>query len=106
VPKLSKEQAEQLAELERLRDEPDEPDEPQGDGDDGHVIVLRGTRADAFLERLMGPAPAPAGKPPVKKTPPGNRKSAPAGTQGDPEGEPEGDPEGDPEPERKHRYFR
>lgn len=107
---LTKEQLAQLAELERLRDEPDPEPNDDDTGDDGHVIVLRGSRADSFLESLLGPA-----KPPRKAASAGNARSRPAKAQGkgagavDDEDQGDDDPEGgapDPEPPRSNRYFR
>jgi hypothetical protein len=113
---LSKEQQEQLAELERLRDEPDEPDDDDTGGDDGHVIVLRGSRADSFLSELLGtgtgksPAKAKAGAPPAGKS---SGRTAPVRTGGKPPAKPvetddddDPDPEPDPAPPRANRYFR
>ena len=100
--KLTDEQARQLAELEQLRDAPDDP-EPDGDGDqddddDGHVIVLRGKRADSFLSGLLG-----SGK--SKQSKSSKSSGEPAG-DGDGDGEGDGDGDPDPEPPRTHRYFR
>lgn len=106
---LSREQQEQLAELERLRDEPDEPDEPEG-ADDGHVIVLRGSRADQFLTSLLGPAPSAGKSAPAGKRGAGNAARPPAKTQRDDQGDDQGaDDQGAPDdvpPPRGPRYFR
>lgn len=106
---LSKEQQEQLAELERLRDAPDDdgPDDDDAGPDDGHVIVLRGSRADSFLASLLGPEKpkatkaAPAGAPRPRKTAaPGKRTAA------DDAADDTGDDDGEPEPPKQNRYFR
>lgn len=107
---LSKEQADQLAELERLRDAPEDEDQ----GDDGHVIVLRGARADSFLAQLIGPgaparkaAPKPAGKPAGKPAPrpAGKPATKPAEEDETEEDETEEDQDEAP-PARAPRYFR
>lgn len=106
MAKMSKEQADQLAELERLRDAPDEADDDQGDDDDGHVIVLRGSRADAFLSSLLGPTKTakPAKTVPPKKTAASSAGQPPASTEGD---DATDDGAGDDAPPPKsNRYFR
>lgn len=104
--KLSKEQADQLAELERLRDEPD--DDPDDD-DDGGVIVLRGSRADTFLDSLLS-----AGKK-RKRTPAAGEGEGQGQGEGQGEGEGDGQGEGDGDGDagkpgdklpKGHRYFR
>lgn len=97
--KLSKEEADQLAALRAKEEAPDEEPDDTGD-DEGHVIVLRGPRADSFLESLLGPSK------PVKKAAPAAAKPKPA--EGAPaEGEPaEGEPAEDAPPPKANRYFK
>jgi hypothetical protein len=101
MAKLTKEEEDQLAALAAKRDAPDDDDGDQGDGDDadGHVFVLSGSRADRFLESIIGtpkPKKAAPGKPPA-----GDGKTPPADTDGD-----ETPPADEPPPKRAPRYFR
>lgn len=106
MAKLSDEEKAQLDALRAKEEAPEEEPEGQGDGDDGgHVVVLRGKRADTFLESLIGPAPAKKAAP--KKAAPANPKGQPASTEGD--GAPEEDGDGAAEeetPKPPNRYFR
>ena len=99
MAKLSQEQLDQLAELERLRDAPEEPDDDGQGDDDGGIIVLRGSRADTFMQSLLGPAKKAT---PAKKAAAG----APADPDADPDADPEGTPDPDPDPPKSNRYFR
>ena len=93
MAKLSDEEA---AQLKALQDKSEAPDEPTGGGGNG-VILLMGSRADAFLSQVLGPAPAAA-----KKT------AAPAATDdngGDDDDGGDDDGAGD-EPPAVHRFFR
>lgn len=111
---MAKLTAEEKAQLDALRAKEEAPDdEPDGDGDDGHVIVLRGSRADAFLSSLLGPSPRPA----KKAAAPAARRNGtrpPAETQSDGDGDGDGDDQGDgdqgaeqdAQPPRTNRYFR
>jgi hypothetical protein len=104
MAKLSDEEAQQLAALRAKEEAPDEPEgDEQGDGDDGHVIVLRGTRADAFLQSLIGPA-KPAKKAAARK--PGKPAT---GDQGDGDQGDGDDDQGDGDdapPPRVNRFFK
>jgi hypothetical protein len=97
MAKLSKDEADQLAALRAKEEAPDEPegDDDDGQGDDGHVIVLRGSRADSFLEQLLGPAK------PAKKAAPAKGKPAGDGDEG---AGAEGND--DAAPPRVNRYFK
>jgi len=105
MAKLSDEEAQQLAALRAKEEAPDEPEgDDQGDGDDdGHVIVLRGTRADAFLQSLIGPS-KPAKKAAARK--PGKPAT---GDQGDGDQGDGDDDQGDGDdapPPRVNRFFK
>lgn len=123
MAKLTDEERAQLEALQAKHDAPDEPegDDDQGDGDDGHVIVLRGSRADSFLSELLGTGKAKTGKsstaapagtgsngkssrqrPPAKAAP--GKAADPA--EGDDDDDPEGDGQQDTPPSRVNRYFR
>lgn len=115
MARMTKEQADQLAELERLRDAPDDDaDDDQGAADDGgHVIVLRGSRADSFLADLLGPAkparPAPAGgkggrqqRTPAKSA----ADKAKAEQDADDDDQADDDQADEQPPARTNRYFR
>lgn len=110
---LTKEQADQLAELERLRDAPEPEQDDDGPDDGGHVIVLRGSRADSFLESLLGPAPAKRGNAASGPATTKSKKSAPAKSaaeqaeqDADDEDQGDGDQQDDAPPPRANRYFR
>lgn len=96
--KLSKEEAEQLAALRAKEEAPDEEADDAGD-DEGHVIVLRGPRADSFLESLMGPVKSTR-KAAVKVTKPATGEKAPAD-----DAEDQGAGEDAPPP-KPNRYFK
>jgi hypothetical protein len=96
--KLSKEEADQLAALRAKEEAPDEEPDDAGD-DEGHVIVLRGPRADSFLESLLGPT-KPARKATVKVTKPATGEEAPAD---DTEDQGAGE---DAPPPKANRYFK
>lgn len=109
MAKLTKEEQEQLAAL-RAKEEAPDDDDDDGQGDDGHVIVLRGSRADSFLESLLGPS-----KPARKAPPAGNGKRPPAGTKSKPgpadddqgdDDQGDGEEQDDTPPPRANRYFR
>lgn len=110
MAKLSKEQEDQLAELERLRDAPDEPEQDDDGGDDGHVIVLRGSRADSFLAQLLGPAPKrgnSASEPAsTKSKKPAPKSAADQAAQDDDDQGDDDQGEQDAPPPRTNRYFR
>ncbi len=99
--KLTDDEAKMLAELEAKKNAPDdpEPDDDDDQDDDGHVIVLRGSKADAFLSSLF---PSGKGK--------GKGKGEPEGKPDD-DGKPDDgkpdDDDDDPEPKQQtHRFFR
>lgn len=113
MAKLTPEQEKQLADLEALRDAPDDDPEDDDDTDDGHVVVLRGSRADSFLSELLGSgkpktkAKAPAGKP-AGKGPAGKPAGKPPAEDDPDDDDPPGDdpPDDDAPPPRANRYFR
>lgn len=98
--KMTKEQAEQLAELERLRDAPDEDDDDDQGDDDGGVILLRGRRADTFLESLLGPSK------PRKSAPAGKAKDKPADDDAPDDDDADAEKQEEQKPPQGHRYFR
>jgi len=107
MAKLSDEEA---AQLKALQDKSEAPDEPTGGGGNG-VILLMGSRADAFLSQVLGPAPAAAKKtaaPAKKAAAPAKKTAAPAATDdngGDDDDGGDDDGAGD-EPPAVHRFFR
>jgi hypothetical protein len=104
MAKLSKEEADQLAALRAKEEAPDEPAEGDDGDDDGHVILLRGARADSFLAALLGPAkPAKkAAAKPATGTPASGKPEGDAAAEGD--GDDQG--EGETPPKPPNRYFR
>ena len=95
--KLSKEEDDQLKALQAKLEAPDEDDDDQDDDqdDDGGIIVLRGGRADRFLDSLLGPSKT------KKKATGRDSAGSPAKTEGDDDRD-----EDEPEPPKPHRFFR
>lgn len=108
MAKLSKEEADQLAALRAKEEAPDEPEDDGDGGDDGHVIVLRGSRADAFLNSLLGPSKPPRGNAASGPATAKSKKSAPASAaeQAETDEDDQAEAEDAPPPQRGNRYFR